>query len=476
MVYPDTCGTKQRPGCILTDRSDTTLINRDDLYIGAADSFVFKRESKIIVMGRQEVEATLDLTALGTAVIDTSGDFPVADTSRPVAGTTVINEGYIEVHTKHLFEKYKDLIQDPDHPDRPYKYLRIIVMNAGVNSQVINKGRIDVYFDHDQSNKSTVYVMALNGGKGSTLINYGSICFHGKGSVNTRMRGMATFGDNVNCINCGKMSVDVECLDDARLITTGGSRANIINDGIMDMKGPGRVIGMTRYGDSNLINNGMMNITTVDYPAASGIKKMCAGCAMFEPLNRSRTSIPPMINRGNILLKSESTGATPPDRLLLGMYIDIASADANRLKPSIINEGLIKIEENGPVKIKAAEAGFIFNQWANVPEDTLCHINIGKWKTTLRDFASEKNLFIGEGVSVNYGAAELVLVKDKKKEDDQGEVSVAAEALFCRLSEKLRYESENYGAIKVRAADPQTFETVRNTDSKTVLLKRKDEA
>ncbi len=171
MVYPDICGTKQRPGCILTDRSNATLINRDDLYIGAADSFVFKRESKIIVMGKQEVEATLDLTALGTAVIDTSGVFPVADTTRPVAGATVINEGHIEVHTKHLFEKYKDLIQDPDHPERPYKYLRIIVMNAGVNSQVINKGRIDVYFDHDPGNKSTVYVMALNGGKGSTLTN-----------------------------------------------------------------------------------------------------------------------------------------------------------------------------------------------------------------------------------------------------------------------------------------------------------------
>ena len=475
MVYPDRCGTKERPGCILTDRSDDILINKDDLVVGWEDSFVFKRESKVIVGGKREIEATLDLTVLGTAVIVDSGDFPVADTSSPVKGATVINEGHIEVHTKYLLSKYKDLIQDPDHPDRPYKYLRLIVMNAGVNSQVINKGWIDVYFDHDESNTSTVYVIAMNGGIGSTLVNYGTISFHGKGSVNTRMRGMATFGDKVSCINYGKMKVDVDCLDDARLITTGGNRANVINDGVMELKGPGRVIGMTRYGDSNLINNGSISVTTKDYPAGTATNNEPTGCAMYEPLSETKQNIPPMINRGQIILKSESTEATSKERILLGMYVDIISGNASRLSPHVINEGTISIVQTGPVRICAAEAGFIPASWAKIPEDTVCAVSIGKWKTKIRDFAALHDLFIGDAVKVNYGAAELILIKDRT-ESDAGEVSIAPEDLFHKLGDTYTYATENYDALKVRAGNEKLAEAVRNTDKKTAMLKRKDES
>ncbi len=476
MVYPDICGTKERPGCILTNRSGETIINRDDILIGAADSFVFRRESKIIVVGKQKKDTTLDFTALGTVTIDMSGDFPTADTSAPVKGASVINEGHIEVHTKDLLEKYKDQIQDPENPDRPYKYLRIVVMNAGPNGQVVNKGRIDVFFDHDKNNKSTIYVTAMSGGKGSTVLNYGTIAFHGEGSVNTRMRGMATFGDNVTCINYGKMSVDVGCLDDARLITTGGTRCNVVNDGMMDMKGPGRVIGMTRYGDSNLINNGTISVFSFDYPIESGIKKLTAGCAMFEPLNENRGNIAsPMLNRGTINLRNESTEFTADDKLLLGMYIDIASSVASDLKPFIINEGRINIEEIGPKKIHAAEAGFIFNQWAEVAEDTLCSVTVGRWKTEFRDLAGTHNLFIGEGVRVNYGATELILTKNPG-EDDSGEVSVAPEDIFFCLNTERRYEIENYDAITICAEDFNKYDIVLNTDKRTVVLKGKDES
>ncbi|MCR5508407.1 MAG: hypothetical protein K6F34_06955 [Lachnospiraceae bacterium] len=475
MIYPDSCGTKERPGCILTDKSGVTLLNRDDLLIGSADSFVFGRESKIIVAGKPAKEMTLDFAALGTAIIDTSGDFPVAVAGSPVRGATVINEGHIKVHTKHLLKKYKDQIQDPDHPDRPYKYLRIVVMNAGVNCEVINKGRIDVYFDHDESNRSTIYVTTMSGGKGSSVLNYGTICFHGNGSVNTRMRGMATFGDNVTCINYGKIIADVGCLDDARLITTGGTRANVINEGVMDIKGPGRVIGMTRYGDSNLINNGSISITTLDYPAESGIKKMCAGCAMFEPLNESRSNITPMVNRGTINLKSESSEATSADKLLLGMYLDIASADAASLKPSVINEGIINVDSTGPVKIRAAEAGFIFNALSQLPDDLICPVTVGSWKTKLRDLSSTRDLFIGEGVKVNYGAAELVFDRNEKEEDPR-EVSIAPEDIFFLVNDAHRYEYVNYEALKVCAADPEKYEAQTDTAGMTVILKRKEES
>lgn len=475
MVYPDICGTIERPGCILTDKSGVTLVNRDDLLFGAENSFVFLRKSKIIVRGKQEIETTLDFTALGTAVIDSSEDFPVAVVTNPVKGATIINEGHIEVHTKHLLNKYKELIQDPEHPERPYKYLRLTVLNAGVNGQIINKGRIDVYFDHDEKSRSTVYVTAMSCGKGSSMLNYGSICFHGNGSVNTRMRGMASFGDNVTCVNYGKMTADVGCLDDARLITTGGTRANVINDGIMEMKGPGRVIGMTRYGDSNLINNGTITITSLDDPTGLGIKKMNAGCAMFEPLDNNRSNITPMNNRGTITMKCETSEATPGDKKLFGMYIDIASANASHLRPAVINEGHINIDVTGPVKINAAEAGFIFNSFSGVPDDTLCSVTIGRWVTKLRDFAVSHDLFIGEGVNINYGAAELVFDRDKK-EDDSVEVSVAPEALVYRLSDSRRYEYENYGALKVRAADPEKYLTEKNTDRSTAVLRRKKEA
>ena len=475
MEYTNSWGTKERPGCILTDQSGAALTNKEDIVIGASDSFVFQRHSKVIVLGKPQIETTLDYTVFGTACVDTSGDFPVAVTANPVKNTTIINEGHIEVHTKDLFEKYHELIRDPEHPDRPYKYLRIIVLNAGLNSQVINKGTIDVYFDHDPTIRATVYVMAMNAAKGSILLNYGTISFHGTGSVNTRFRGMATFGDNVTCINYGRMTADVACLDDARFITTGGTRANVINEGSMEMRGPGRLMGMTRYGDSNLINNGNIRITLVDYPPHIVVKDMSAGCAMFEPLNKNRTLMPPMINRGEIQLRSESTEATPEDRRLLGMFIDIATPDSYQLRPSILNDGIIRIEQTGPVRIQAAEAGFMYNRIAGIPNDTFYAVSILRWRTALRDFSALHDLFIADNVNINFGAAELILEKDENR-SDPGTVSIAPESLVWQTDANRRLGFENYDDLKVFAADPEQYLPEQSMEQKTVILKGKDGA
>lgn len=434
---------------LITDRSNVTVVNSESIQLGTnPDDRVFKMHSTIMNQNGRVVETTLNCCAM--AGVPLKGD--EVDSTRTVENVTLINRGIIEVHTKDLVAQYADSIRTPAFPHRPYQYLRLLVMYAGKNSTVVNEGTINVYFDHDPELKGTVYVMGLVGGEGSSLINNGEINFYGTGSVATRLRGMATFGSDISALNNGRMTADVALSEDARMITTGGDRSNVINNGTMRLRLPGTVLCMTRYGDSNLINNNLVDITYVAPPEGYQLElgtEQALACALYEPLQASRKGMPGLLNRGTIQVRIEGNERMSPHAQAYGMFTDLMGAGAEKHEVHITNDGTIHISQSGPMEYRMAEAGFVARSTAT---RGACNIHLRRWKTTLRDFATEGHLFLAQGAKVNYSGGHLVLEKGDHY-DASRSYSVAPEDLVFRTGgDSFRYEYSHYDHLKITPA------------------------
>ena len=374
------------------------------------------------------------------------------------------------MHTKDLVERYIDQVQTPDDKTLPYTYLRVLVMYAGKNSTVVNEGTINIYYDHDPSIAATVYVMALVAGEGSSIINNGEVHFYGTGSPATRVRGMATFGDNISAINNGIMTAEVDMANDSRMITTGGTKSNVINNGTMQMRMPGNILCLTRYGDTNLINNSVIEVTSVNMPEEYDEGTSQIVCAMYEPLQASRTGMPSLVNRGTIKVAIEGSDYSKAPILGFGMYCDLMSSKAERLEVNIINEGDINLSQSGSKKYSMAEAGFVAKPAAATGA---CNIKLGKWQTTLRDFSQPDHLFLAMGAKVDFTGGELIL----KKGDNTAEgtaYSIAPEALLYRVGgDSYRYEYTGYDYLNVQVADSTTLSLDWDKENKTASLRSK---
>lgn len=374
------------------------------------------------------------------------------------------------MHTKDLVERYIDQVQTPDDKTLPYTYLRVLVMYAGENSTVVNEGTINIYYDHDPSVAATIYVMALVAGEGSSIINNGEIHFYGTGSPATRIRGMSTFGDNISTINNGIMTAEVDMASDSRMITTGGTKSNVINNGTMQMRMPGNILCLTRYGDTNLINNSVIEVTSVNMPEEYDEGTNQIVCAMYEPLQASRTGMPSLVNRGTIKVAIEGSDYSKAPILGFGMYCDLMSSKAERLEVNIINEGDINLSQSGSMKYSMAEAGFVAKPAAATGA---CNIKLGKWQTTLRDFSQPDHLFLAMGAKVDFTGGELIL----KKGDNTAEgtaYSIAPEALLYRVGgDSYRYEYTGYDYLNVQVADSTTLSLDWDKENKTASLRSK---
>lgn len=438
---------------LITDVSGLTITNTKDIVVGGenSDDVVFKMSSTVMNEQGRVTETTLNCCAMAAVCLD--GD--QVDSTRTVENVTLINRGSITVHTKNLVEQYAEQIREPEYPDRPYTYFRILVMYAGKNSTVINEGTINVYFDHDPSVLSTVYVMALVAGEGSSIINNGEINIYGNGSVATRLRCMATFGDNITAINNGTMNAELDMSEDARMITTGGTASNVINNGVMKMRMPGKILCMTRYGDSNLINNNTIDITSTAMP--EGYESIVGDedhivCGLYEPLQASRTGMPSLLNRGTIHIAIEGNERTEPSTQGYGMFCDLMAPKAERLEVNIVNDGLITLEQSGPFRFNMAEAGFVAR---SVAKTGACNIRLGRWQTSLRDFANTHDLFLAKGAKMDFSGAQLLLLKDDNYQEGT-EYSVAPKDLMYDAGgEQYRYEFSSYDNLVVKSADSQ---------------------
>lgn len=459
---------------LITGESGTTVVNTKDIVLGVSeDDVVFEMTSTILTTSGRVTETTLNCCAMAGINFTDNGGMLAMDTLNMVEDVVLINRGTITIHTKDLVERYKDQIQTPDDPERPYTYLRLLAMFAGTNSTIINEGIINVYFDHDPSVTSTIYVMGMNGGGNSSMINNGEIHFYGNGSVATRLRGMATFGNSISAFNNGVMTAELDMCEDARMITTGGTKSNVINDGTMQMRLPGYILCMTRYGDSNLINNGVVDLTMVDLPegyTAVGNAENPVVCAMYDPLSGGRTQMPSLVNRGSISIAIEGSERSNSVSQGYGMYCDLMGAGGGDLQVNVINDGSIKVSQSGPVDFRMAEAGFITRP--AVREETCC-IKLGRWNTTLRDFSQTQDLFYGQGVNMDFGGGELLL---KKGEDyvDGTSYSVAPEALLYNGGRTMfRYEYSGYENFEIKAADESNVNLTWDKENNQVYLSDK---
>ena len=459
---------------LITGESGTTVVNTKDIVLGVSeDDVVFEMTSTILTTSGRVTETTLNCCAMAGINFTDNGGMLAMDTLNMVEDVVLINRGTITIHTKDLVERYKDQIQTPDNPERPYTYLRLLAMFAGTNSTIINEGIINVYFDHDPSVTSTIYVMGMNGGGNSSMINNGEIHFYGNGSVATRLRGMATFGNSISAFNNGVMTAELDMCEDARMITTGGTKSNVINDGTMQMRLPGYILCMTRYGDSNLINNGVVDLTMVDLPegyTAVGNAENPVVCAMYDPLSGGRTQMPSLVNRGSISIAIEGSERSNSVSQGYGMYCDLMGAGGGDLQVNVINDGSIKVSQSGPVDFRMAEAGFITRP--AVREETCC-IKLGRWNTTLRDFSQTQDLFYGQGVNMDFGGGELLL---KKGEDyvDGTSYSVAPEALLYNGGKTMfRYEYSGYENFDIKAADESNVNLTWDKENNQVSLSDK---
>ncbi len=420
----------------ITDVSGSILDYSKDLQIGNNENdIVFAKNSAIVLAGQGiKIKKTLDCYGLGA----TAYNGMEKDTTKTIERVTLINRGTITVHTKDLVERYKDLIVTENDSDRPYFYLRVLVMYAGKNCTVINKGTINVYFDHDPLNTSTIYTIALTAEEGSTIINEGEIHFYGTGSKNTRFRGVATTGDYVTANNKGIITSEVEMADDQRGITTGGKYNNITNDGTIKFHGPGEICGLSS-GANNVVNNNLIDITHVDMPDKYFPVEQEAGVVGGIFCSSSLDIAPPVINRGTIKMKAITTDVTPRDANVAGMFF---KSDLG-VTANMINEGTITASQTGTTKINTAEAFF------NSNKETI-KVNMSRWVTTLRDF-TQQPLFIGHNADFNFSGGELVL---EKAEDyvDGSPYSVNPEHLFIQTSEGAY---SGYEEMTIRSKDKE---------------------
>ncbi len=461
-IYPDENGKS-----IMTDVSGSTVVNYGNIELGVGnDDLVFEMNSQVITPEGKHWEYTLNCCAMGAATLKDG----VQDNTTPVTDVTMINKGTITIHTHDLVEKYVDQIQCPENPNLRYKYLRLIGLYAGKNSKVINDGVINVYFDHDPLVTPTIYVMGLIGGEGSEIINNGEINFYGLGSINTRIRGIGTYSDNINIVNNGLITADVAMADDSRAITTGGTLTNVVNEGTIRFRLPCTVYTMTRYGDTHLTNNGTIEVTSTSIPEeyqALANPQNCNQCAMYEPLQAVRTGMPPMINNGKIILKMDISGKPNPNRRLYGMLFDLQDAVAENLNVTIINTGSIELDDPSNGAYEMAEVSFSARMNAT---KGACNITLGTWKTKLRDFAKTRNLFQARCVKMDFSQATLLLDADDSYESGTS-YSIAPEDLLINLGAKmnLRYEYSGYDQLTVKSAN-ENYSLNWDKEAKTASL------
>jgi hypothetical protein len=456
---------------LLLQQGDTVIVNYGDIEVGA-DVEVYEQFSTILDPQKGKYnEYTLNCNALGAIKLKDGDDgLKVQDMENGLQNVTLINRGTITVHTKDLVEKYKDLIQTPENTTPKYKEFRVTTIFASKNSKVINEGVINVYFDHDPDNRSLIYVIGMNAALGSEVLNTGEINFYGTGSAYTRMRGVATFANNISIVNDGKITAKVDAAEDSRGITTGGTLSNVINNGTIDMTVPGVLYGITRYANNNITNNGTIKLTSVAAPEKYRLTspKMC--CGFYDPLNNKRSGyLSPMVNRGSILIDMQGAEENE-NRAGFGMCADVqANSTQEYISDSLSyvmeNEGIVEVKSVDPAHIMVGEAGFFSS--APVAAAT---IQLGKWKTKLRDFATaDDHLFLSYGgVNLNFGAGTIVLTAPDGYVSETA-YSVAPGSLVfsaTKPSNIIGYESLLF------KTGTQGYSVVLDTENKTAALKK----
>ena len=481
-IIPDTSSSDVIDGAyygnknIIIQANDSTVINYGDIVVGVneRDDVVFDQVRTVMSgpKGRHK-EHCLNVCGMGAFRLTYYGDTLSIDEDIKVGHVTMINRGTITIHTKRLVEKYVDQLKVDDNDEaHDYQYLVFAAMYGMANDTFINEGKIEIIFDHDPTIVPKVYGMCFSTAKGGTVINEGEIIFRGVGGISTRLRGCASFANNISFTNRGTITMDVEQADDSRVVTMGGDSIQVVNDGIINVSLPGTVFCITRYGTGTYLNNGTINVTYKSNPeqywsASSG----CSLAVLYEPIKPNHVNQPPMINRGNINITMEETGHDNPYRKCYGMWFDLSLGtpeESALVKLNIVNEGNITMNQSG--KYEMAEAAFSSQPTL---KDVGVNMIVNKWNTTLRDFSKNNHLFVANGANIDLSIAELVLYP----EDDyvsETPYSIAEKDIIYNkdATGEYAYNILNYDKMKVSSGS-DNWNLVWDKTNKTAALKKK---
>ena len=462
-------------GQLNTDVSGSTITNTAKIVLGLRDDdFIYQRYASVLKAQGWVPRLVTDCAAMND--IPYLADKREVDTTKSVENVTLINKGTIEIHTKKIVEQYEQQTYNPESTEsdeaRPIEYLRVFGMcSTGSNCTVINEGTIEIFFDHDPNTPIWVYCFAMAGGKGSQIINKGTIKFMGNGSRRTRMRCIAITGAGATAINDGKMFMNVDMAEDSRMITCGENRCTIINDGIMKGRVPGSLFGMTHYGVNTILNRGNINLTSIPVPEGqtsiieNGVKIVCG---FYNVYNQSRQVIPPMINEGIVNIAIEGTAASDDAFQGYGMLYDLIGG--NRITAGMTNDGIINVSQTGPKHFDMGEVGFKCTEKVlGVDPPLLCKVKLGHWKTRFRDFSTTKDLFVAKGLELDLTDSYIDFVKSESYQNGTP-YSVAEDALVYEASNgKFGCNIIGYDKLTFRSAD-EKVKINWDKDKKTVSL------
>ena len=453
----DIVNPQEVQGSIYTEETGATLVNSGKIVIGTDEKdLVFTRYATVLKPNGWKVKKVMDCAGI-VSLPFVEGE-NVQDTLKSVDNTTLINRGTIEIHTKKMVELYESMIYNPEDNSAQadsYEYLRMFgICASGKNSTIINEGLIDIYFDHDPNTPIWVYCFAMAGGEDCKMINKGTIRFHGNGSRRTRMRGIGMLGNHSVGKNEGTIEMDVEMAEDSRMITCGSDSCTIENNGIMKGRVPGTLLGMTHYGLNTIVNNNLIDLTSVGMPEGQAsvlTDDTNIVCGFYEAYNKGRLSgIPPMVNKGTVNIRIEGTATTADSYQGYGMMCDMISACKETVE--IYNEGTISTSQTGPKHYNMAEAGFICR---STTKDAPCHISLKNWSTTLRDFSQTHDLFLAKGVIMDFTEGNIRLSKAGSYVDGTS-YSIAPEDLMYNIGDAdYTYEYTGYDKMVFSSADKQ---------------------
>ncbi len=320
---------------------------------------------------------------------------------------TLINEGVIEVYMSEMVEAYKNQLKaNKDDTEHLYNFIRCYAIGGGKNNLIINEGLIRIHVDQTDED-APVYVLTLSGGENSTVINNGTIELVGKGTFQSQLRAMTVHANNPTIVNNGIIKVDVDESSTVRVLATTKLGGSISNFGQIDVTSSGKIMTIGRMADTHVLNAGKMNIHFkahfVEQKVSFLYQSDPLACAIYEhcPPNLKITTIPPVVNSGEINIHLEGSEASTDRAVAFGIYTEMIPGGEHNLVHRYENPGTIKLTTSGPYKLVTAELGCNYQCPKNLPYA----IKIGKWHTTARDFAETKDLILCKSGNVDFSEA-----------------------------------------------------------------------
>ena len=113
-------------------------------------------------------------------------------------------------------------------------------------------------------------------------------------------------------------------------------------------------------------------------------------CGLYDFVSMLRKDITPLVNHGHINITIE--GADNDYYVGAGMIVDMVAPNDNVIE--LVNDGTM------------AEAAFMDRS----AKGATAHVKVGQWNTTLRDYATTRDLFLAKSADVDFGSSELTLM------------------------------------------------------------------